>query len=196
MFWLLGGTSFTKETKTSILYSSPSNNSNDAPIDKNVFIYFNSQIKSMKGIVIETSPVFEFKTSIENKTLKIEPINFLEENKNYKITLNTKNQKNPPLKGLPFVINFKTGKETEASLKQDSALMLKMENKIPFFSQYFDLTFLEDKNAFAIIINSKDCKQAKKRALNYLETNNVDIKSTKIIWYQGDKGNASCVPTK
>ncbi|MDD5606610.1 MAG: hypothetical protein PHN37_01985, partial [Candidatus Pacebacteria bacterium] len=75
-------------------------------------------------------------------------------------------------------------------------LMLKIENKIPLFSQYFDLTFLEDKNAFAIIINSKDCKQVKKRALNYLKINNVDLKNTRIIWYQGSTGDASCVPVK
>lgn len=186
MFYLLRKTApESKKVETTILYSSPPNNSTDVPIDKNIFIYLNS---SVKNISVETDPNFVFEVLKADKKFEIKPKVPLEKNTNYKIEISSK-----AIKNSPFEINFRTGNIMETALKQDSALLLKIKGKIPVYSSYFDLTYLEEKDSFAVIINSSECKEAKESAFSYLRKNGVNPNKVKILWFEAEGADASCV---
>jgi hypothetical protein len=201
MSWFFGrisrSSSATQE-KNSILYSSPQNNDADFPIDGDIYIYLKQKIENTKNFSITSNPNFDFKIFLKDggETIEIKPTLFLMKNKEYKIILSSKNSKNPPFSNLPFEINFKTGETIESALKQDSSLILKINKKIPVFSTDFDLSYIEEKGAFAVVINSSDCQKVKGEVLNYFRENGINPDEVKIIWYAGSGINTSCVPVK
>lgn len=192
-FWVLKNSSPQKtKTENFIFKAIPGNNDSNIPIDRNIYFYSEKPLK-IGEITIKSSPEFKFSIFSENggKIIKVKPLSYLEKNTNYKITLSSKKIKNSPLE-----IGFETGDIIESALKQDDALILTLKKKIPVFSTYFDLSYVEEKEAFAVVINSSDCQKAKDEVLNYLKINGVNPDEARIIWYAGGGVNASCVPVR
>jgi hypothetical protein len=190
-FWFLGKLFPISKTENYIIDTIPKNQEIDIPIDREIFIYTRNPVKITKKN-IQTTPQFKFEIEYLKKQngVKIKPLNFLEKNKNYKIVIKVKSIKNSP-----YEISFKTNDVIESALKQDIILLLK--NKIPVYSARFDLTYLEDKEAFSAIINIPDCQLAKESVLNYLKKNGINPSDVKIIWYTAIKnGDLSCTENK
>lgn len=190
--WFINKISPAEKRGIFIIDTEPNNQEVDIPIDREISIYLNSPTKlNKRNIKIEPFTDFEIEFLEKKRAVKITPIKFLEKNTNYKIVIKSK-----AIKNSPYEVSFKTGNFAESTLKQDIILLLKLKNKIPVYSSIFDLTYLEDKEEFAVIINTPDCKKARDSVLEYLIKNGVNPNEIKINWYSAVKADLSCVKVK